>query len=335
MAQYQNLKVTPNGARTHKELDMSSSFVRPSSGIRRPKHVLPLGLASLLLSVMCVSTLRAATFELPPLNSPPSAEHHVGKVIWADLVTPNIAAAEQFYGGLFGWTFQTIHAGASDYAVAMADGRPVGGLFQKSIATGEHKQPTWLTFIAVSDVDAAKQVALAHGAKLVADAKSYPARGRQAVLADPEGAVFAVLASSSGDTPDFLAAPGEWIWSSLLARDPGAEAAFYQTVFSYDAFDLANDDGHEHVILSSDDYARASANAFPDGSARRHAHWLNFVRVNSTADMVAKAVALGGRVLVEAHADRHGGMVAVVADPAGAPVGLMEWTNTDSKVEPK
>jgi len=27
--------------------------------------------------------------------------------------------------------------------------------------------------------------------------------------------------------------------------------------------------------------------------------------------------------------------VAVVADPAGAPIGLMEWTDTDSKVEPK
>ena len=32
------------------------------------------------------------------------------------------------------------------------------------------------------------------------------------------------------------------IWSSLLCRDPGAEAAFYQTVFSYDVFDLASDD---------------------------------------------------------------------------------------------
>ena len=89
------------------------------------------------------------------------------------------------------------------------------------------------------------------------------------------------------------------------------------------------------MILSSDDFARASANAFPAGSAHRHAHWLNFIRVDSTADSVAKAVALGGRVLVEPHVDRHGGQVAVVADPAGAPFGLMEWTESDSKTEPK
>jgi predicted enzyme related to lactoylglutathione lyase len=88
------------------------------------------------------------------------------------------------------------------------------------------------------------------------------------------------------------------------------------------------------VILSSDDYARASANSLPDQGHRR-AHWLNFIRVQSAADMAAKAVSLGGRVLVEPHADRHGGMVALVADPAGAPVGLMEWSESDTKAEPK
>jgi uncharacterized protein len=306
-----------------------------SNSFPRRRRLLPRGSAALLLSVICLWTLRAACFELPPLNTPASTEHHVGKMVWADLVTPDLGAAEHFYGGLFGWTFQTIHTGNSAYAVALADGRPIGGLFQKPIPAGQHRQSAWLTFIAVRDVDAAKRVALAHGAKVVSDAKSYPSRGRQAVLSDPEGAVFAILASSSGDTPDYLAAPGEWIWSSLLSKNPGAEAAFHQEVFSYDVFDLASDDGLEHVILSSDDFARASVNAMPADSARRHAHWLNFIRVENTVDMVAKVTALGGRVLVDPHVDRHGGKVAVVADPAGAPFGLMEWTTSDSTVEPK
>jgi predicted enzyme related to lactoylglutathione lyase len=306
-----------------------------SGSVHRPKSALTLGLSGLVMSVVCSSIVQAAAFELPALNNPASTEHHVGKVVWADLVTPDLADAERFYGGLFGWTFQTLHTGDSEYALASAGGRAVAGLFQKSIPTGEHRQSAWLTFIAVRDVDAAKRVALAHGAKVVADSRTYPARGRQAVLADPEGAVFALLASSSGDAPDFLAAPGEWIWSSLLSKDPAAEAGFYQEVFAYDVFDLDSQDGREHVILSSDDYARASANAFPGGPLRRHAHWLNFVRVDNTANSTATAVALGGRVLVEPHADRHGGMISVVADPTGAPVGLMEWSDADSKMEPK
>jgi predicted enzyme related to lactoylglutathione lyase len=46
-------------------------------------------------------------------------------------------------------------------------------------------------------------------------------------------------------------------------------------------------------------------------------------------------VTLGGRVLVEPHADRHGGKIAIVADPSGAVFGLMEWSDTDTKKEPK
>jgi hypothetical protein len=272
---------------------------------------------------------------LPPLNSPASTEHHVGKVVWADLVTPNLAAAEKFYGGLFGWTFQSIRAGDSDYVVAVEAGRPVAGLIEKPISQAERRQSAWLTFIAVRDVDAVKRTALAHKGKVITESATYALRGRQAILADPEGAVFAVLASSSGDSPDYLAAPGEWIWSSLHAKNPELEASFYQSVFGYDVFDAESADGMEHVILSSDDYARASANSLPDNQGRRHAHWLNFIRVENASDMAAKAISLGGRMLVEPHADRHGGMVAVVADPAGAPVGLMEWSESDTKTEPK
>ena len=56
-----------------------------------------------------------------------------------------------------------------------------------------------------------------------------------------------------------------------------------------------------------------------------------FVRVTSTTAAVAQVEALGGRVLVAPHLGRHGGLIAVVADPAGAPFGLLEWTDTDSK----
>jgi hypothetical protein len=160
-------------------------------------------------------------------------------------------------------------------------------------------------------------------------------RGRQCVLSDPEGAVFAILASSSGDPPDYLPVSGEWIWSSLHAKDAGTEAAFYQELFGYDVFDLPSDDDSEHLILSTDNYARASANSLASGSTRRHPHWLNFVRVDHAAERAAKVVAMGGRVLVEPRVDRHGGMIAVVADPAGAPFGLIEWTDSDTKVEPK
>src|SRR6202044_124441 len=131
----------------------------------RPKYALAVGLSTLLLSIFCVSAAGAISFELPPLNSPASPEHHIGKVVWADLVTPNLSAAQKFYGGLFGWTFQNIRAGDSDYVVAVCDGRPIAGLVEKPISVTDRRQSAWLTFIAVRDVDATKRTALAHKAK--------------------------------------------------------------------------------------------------------------------------------------------------------------------------
>jgi len=299
-------------------------------------HAASLARAALGLALLSMRPASAAPpFELPPLVSEGSAEHHVGKVIWADLVTPDLAGAQQFYGGLFGWTFRDVHAPGSDYAVAVADGRPVAGIVQRAVAPGEQKQPAWLTFIAVRQVDSTASAVVKNGGKLLAPPRTYAGRGRQAVLQDPEGAVFAILASKSGDLADYLADPGEWIWSSVLVKDPVDEAAFYQKIFGYDVFDLPGDDGIKHAILSSDDYARAGVNALPGDAKRRHAHWLDFLRVADAGETANKALTLGGRVLVEPYLDRHGGKIAVLADPAGAPFGVMEWTVDDTKVEPK
>ena len=71
------------------------------------KHPTALFGALLICSLPAV----AQKFELPPLVEPASAEHHVGKVIWADLVTPDLATSKRFYSGLFGWTFRDIRAG--------------------------------------------------------------------------------------------------------------------------------------------------------------------------------------------------------------------------------
>ena len=293
------------------------------------------GLLVVILSVACAVPVMAAPIQLPAIIEPASQEHHVGKLIFVELVTPDLAAAKQFYAGLFGWTFRDIKTGRREYAEAMLDGLPVAGLVQKNLLSNERRQPAWLSFFAVNDVDAATKVALQNGAKVLFEPHSIPDRGRETVLADPQGAVFAVLASSSGDPPDVLAAPGEWIWTSLITTDPDTGAAFYQKLFGYEVFELPASKGSRHLLLSSDNYARASVNTLPANKPNVHPHWLNFVRVEDAVKMTAKVVALGGRVLVEPRIDRHGGKVAVVADPLGAPFGLLEWTDTDSKEVPK
>ena len=303
------------------------------------RNLIPRMLCALLMFAGFAATVCATagpSVELPALTQPASGEHHVGKVVWADLTTPDIDGAKRFYGALFGWTFRDV-PGGPNYSLALQDGQPVAGLFQKALTAGQSQQPAWLTFLAVRDVDAAQEAATRLGGSVLIKPHDYPQRGRQAILADPEGAVFAVLAAQGGDPLDDLAQPGQWIWSALLVKDPKGESDFYKNLFGYEVYDLASEGetDPQHYILSSDDYARAGINALPVDSKRRHPHWLNFVRVNDAADAATKAVGLGGRVLVEPRIDRHGGRLAVLADPSGAPFGVMEWSDTDSKQEPQ
>jgi predicted enzyme related to lactoylglutathione lyase len=269
--------------------------------------------------------------QLTPVATPPTQEHHLGKVILVQLVTPDLAVAKRFYGSLLGWTFRDLRLGAEDYAEASLDGQTVAGLLHKAVAPGERRQSSWLTFLAVQDVDATRKLALAQGGKVLLEPHTVPNRGRQAVFTDPQGAVFAVLASASGDPPDELADPGEWIWSSLSTTDPDADAGFYQALFDFEVFELPAAEGARHLMFASDSYARASANSLPADRPQARPHWLNYIHVENVAAMSSQAVALGGRLLVAPRVDRQGGKVAVVADPLGAPFGLLEWPQDKGK----
>ncbi len=299
--------------------------------LTRMKRGRSFGLLAALLAGAIAAPASAAMPPVPAIADPASPEHHPGKVVFAELVTPDIATAKHFYAELFGWTYNDIRVGKTQYTEALAGGEPVAGIIEKPIPAGEHRQPAWLSFIAVTDVDAAKTAAVAHGAKVLAEPRDVPDRGREAVFADPQGAVFAVVASSSGDPDDTLAEPGEWIWSSLITSDPDDDAGFYQSLFNYEVFELPNEGSAEHLLLATDNFARASINSIPEAKPHMHPHWLNYVRVDDADRAVAKAVSLGGRVLVEPHPDRHGGKIALVADPTGAPIGLFEWSQADSK----
>ena len=295
------------------------------------RHVLRRALAAAMIGMSSVSPLTAQPLQLSALVTPSSQEHHVGKVVLVQLVTPDLPVAKRFYGGLFGWRFRDLKLGGEDYAEASLDGQLVAGLVHKAVAVGERRQSSWLTFFAVRDVDATEKLAVASGAKVLLEPHTLPNRGREAVFSDPQGAVFAVLASNSGDPPEEMADPGEWIWSSLSTTDPDANAGFYQALFDYEVFELPADEGARHLMLASDNYARASANTLPTNRPGDRPHWLNYVHVEDVAVMSAKVVSLGGRVLVASRLDRHGGKVAIVADPMGAPFGLLDWPDGQGK----
>ncbi len=281
------------------------------------------GLGILLAGAAALLPCTAAAADLPPLNAPASSEHHVGKRIYAELVTPDLAAAKQFYAQLFCWTFQDDQKGDAMFTQASLDGQVIGGIYQRPLPAG--RRPGWISFIATTDLAKTAALATQNGAKLLLSPRPFVNLGQEAVLSDPQGAVFAVLQSNSGDPADYLVSPGDWIWSSLIATDPKADADFYKTVFGYDVYAMPEAQDSQHLLLASDNFARASVNPIPPAWTNAKPRWLNFIRVDSAAATSAKVTALGGKIIQQPHTDRHGGKIAVVADPAGALFGLMEW----------
>lgn len=286
---------------------------RPRAATRR--------LATALALALCAAA--PARAQAPPAATTGTGERHVGKMVFAELVTPDLAAAERFYGGLFGWTFRTTGAGRAAFTEVAANGRLVAGAVQRALPAGRH--PAWLTCLATTDVAATDDAALQHGARLLFGPYDVPGLGRESVLADPRGAVFGAFAGTAGDPPDQLAPLGGWIWSSLVTADPDADATFYKALFGYEIYPLDDAADPRHLILASGDFARASVNPLPPDRPEVTPRWVSYVRVDDVAASAAQAETLGGRVLVAPRPDRHGGRIAVLADPAGAPIGLMEW----------
>ena len=265
---------------------------------------------------------------LPPLTTVSGSPRLPGKFVWADLVTDDVGAARKFYGSLFGWTFQE----AGDYTIAANNERPLCGMFQRPRPADQPQaRPRWFGYLSVASVEKAQRTVTKAGGRVLAPPRKMPDRGEQAVFADPEGAVFGVVKSSSGDPEDFLAEPGDWMWIQLLSRDGRKAAEFYRSVGGYEIIENSTPGKLSDYVLASGGYARATVRTIRTDNQSVRPAWLPFVRVQSVTASVAKAKQLGGKALIEPKPELLDGKVAVIADPTGAAIGILEWSGESVK----
>jgi predicted enzyme related to lactoylglutathione lyase len=124
------------------------------------------------------------------------AVHEPGSVVWVDLSTPDQPRAGKFYGDLFGWKMTAgkneVDPKAGDYFHIVNDGDFIGG-----IPPAEHRNPQmpahWLIYVSVPEATAAIAKAESFGGRLLHGPVTIEGARTFAVLADPQGAVFAVV----------------------------------------------------------------------------------------------------------------------------------------------
>ena len=118
---------------------------------------------------------------------------------------------------------------------------------------------------------------------------------------------------------------GAFSWSELMTSDPAAAAAFYGPLFGWRVETMDMGGGAYHVLKVGDTSVggimKAPAEAGPMPPA-----WGCYVTVSDTDGTVAQAVALGGKVVVPAMDVPGVGRMAVIADPQGATVSVMQYS---------
>jgi uncharacterized protein len=111
-----------------------------------------------------------------------------GSFYWNELMTRDVEKAKKFYGGTIGWTFDGMPMPDGTYWVAKMGDKPVGGLFSLSSPQFDGVPESWMSYLAVDDVDARANKATAAGAKLMRPIFDVPGVGRIAILTEPGGA---------------------------------------------------------------------------------------------------------------------------------------------------
>lgn len=112
-----------------------------------------------------------------------------GRFHWNELRTRDAESARRFYETTVGWRFEaSATPDGHTYWVAMQDGTPVAGLFSLTSPRFDAVPESWMSFLAVDDVDARVAKAVKAGAELFMPIFDVPNVGRIAMLREPGGA---------------------------------------------------------------------------------------------------------------------------------------------------
>jgi uncharacterized protein len=113
-----------------------------------------------------------------------------GTLCWADLNTPDSGKAKPFYEALFDWNIALGDNDKSGYLHIKNGHEYIGGI---PPVRDPKTPPHWMIYFLVSDVEASTAKAQALGAQVYMPAMDIEKVGKMAVIADPQGAAFALF----------------------------------------------------------------------------------------------------------------------------------------------
>lgn len=245
---------------------------------------------------------------------------YMGKFVWYELMTTDMKAAESFYTNVVGWSAKDSGMPGMAYSIFSAGSSMIAGLMTiPPEAKAMNVPPCWTGYIAVDDVDGyAARVKSAGGSVYRAPA-DIPNVGRFAIVADPQGAFFALFKPAGGQPPEPVkpGTPGHIGWHELYTKDLKTAWDFYEGLFHWtkgDAMDMGPMGTYQLFSIGNEQHGGMMVKP-PQAPGP---FWAYYINVDATDAAVARIKQGGGQVMNGPMEVPGGSWIAQGVDPQGA-----------------
>lgn len=250
------------------------------------------------------------------------------RFVWYELMTRDAEAASKFYGAVVGWSVQKSPMPNMDYFLFNAGAAQVAGAFTLTKeALDGGARPAWVGYVGVDNVDMAAADVKAAAGTVYRGPDDIPGVGRFAMVADPQGAAFALFHSANAgqESPAAPGTPGHVAWHELYAGDGPAIFPFYRDLFGWvagDAMDMGPA-GKYQMFGTTSDPASMIGGLMTKPPQMPAPAWAFYFLVPSIEAAVPKVKSGGGQILHGPQEVPGGQWTIQGLDPQGAHFALV------------
>jgi predicted enzyme related to lactoylglutathione lyase len=259
------------------------------------------------------------------------SESNLGRLVWHELVTTNPAAAQAFYTEVVGWRTQPW---ALDYTLWVGGQGPLGGVMALPEEARRMGSPShWMFCVEVADVDRTVAEARSRGGRVYVQPKDVPKIGRIAVLGDPQGAPFELVAYDQSMPLHDPKQPGEFCWTELIADEHEAMFRFYSELFGWERLSEMDMGPAGKYLLWGPGRGGTQCGGMMTRPPERQvpAHWNHYIQVEDLDAALVRARSNGAKLLFDPMEVQGGGRIAQLLDPQGADFALHQEARAAKK----
>ncbi|MCV7236007.1 VOC family protein [Mycobacterium branderi] len=249
----------------------------------------------------------------------------LGAPTWIDLTSSDLDQAQDFYGTVFGWTFDSGGPAVGGYITAAKNGHPVAGM-----VANVRRWPFpdgWSTYFHTADIDATVSALTAAGASLHLPPMQLPAKGVMGAATDPSGAAFRLWQPLNVRGFEVIGEAGAPVWHQLTTRDYRAAIDFYCEVFGWRTEQVSEADEFRYTTAWFGDQqllgVMDGAKILPEGMPSQ---WTTFFGAEDV-DKTLQVITDNAGIVLRPAEDTPYGRLAAAADPTGVMFNLSSLRN--------